>query len=169
MYDKQSLHLQAQVFSELIWQNYVVCEKAELFTIESDNLFLLPILKQNNKFQNQKFLIPFLCKMLFIHFIIWCFSFMWKGKQKIVGSWIFLFCFYVVNINDDTWLLLVWWIKMLDCTPMWPFWTNKYMQFLICRLRKFNSFFVARILSNCHVADLGFKTLMFLSWFTIIG
>jgi len=49
-YDKQSLHLQAQVLSEFIRQNYVVCEKAKLFTIESDNLFFLPILKKNNKF-----------------------------------------------------------------------------------------------------------------------
>jgi len=53
-YDKQSLHLQAQVFSEFIWQNYVVCEKAKLFTIESDNLLLLPIFFKNNKFKNSK-------------------------------------------------------------------------------------------------------------------
>jgi hypothetical protein len=56
-YDKQSLHLQAQVVSEFIWQDYVVCEKAKLFTIEieSDNFLLLPILKKKQpilKFKN---------------------------------------------------------------------------------------------------------------------
>jgi hypothetical protein len=45
-YDKQSLHLQAQVLNEFIWQNYAVCEKAKLFTIESDNLFFSPFFKK---------------------------------------------------------------------------------------------------------------------------
>jgi hypothetical protein len=46
-YDKQSLHLRPQVFSGVIWQDYVVCEKAKLFTIGNDNFFSSSFLKKN--------------------------------------------------------------------------------------------------------------------------
>jgi hypothetical protein len=119
-------------FGKTIW-----CVKRPNFLQYKVTFFFgSPFLKKTTNSKIQKFPIPFLCKMLFIHLIIWCFSFMWKGKQNIVGSWIFLFLF--LCCQHQWWYMVPFGLveNMLDCTPMWPIWTNKYMKFLIYRLRQ---------------------------------